>query len=89
MGETREVTSVLNLGIHQPGHSKHIGVLARSPWRVVDIPLIADQPWLMPVRVAGPLDFTVLAVWPLGRGWVDGALSYATQTSRVVAESSP
>jgi hypothetical protein len=30
MGETREVTSVLKLGIHQPGHSKHNGVLAQS-----------------------------------------------------------
>lgn len=89
MGEKREVTAVLKLGVDQPGHTKHIGVLARSPWRVEPLPLVADQPWLLPVRVTGPVDFTVLGVWALGREWVDGGLTYAMQTARVVAEVLP
>jgi hypothetical protein len=89
MDETREVTSVLKLAVDQPGHTKHIGVLARSPWRVEPLPVATDQPWLMPARVTGPVDFTVLAVWALGRDWVEGRLTYATQTARVVAAVLP
>lgn len=89
LDETREVTSVLKLGVDLPGHTKHIGVLARHPWRVEPLPLVADQPWLLPVRVTGPVDFTVLGVWALGRQWVDGGLTYAAQTARIVAEVLP
>ncbi|MBY9074243.1 endonuclease/exonuclease/phosphatase family protein [Nocardioides sp. WL0053] len=89
MDETREVTSVLKLGVDQPGHTKHIGVLARSPWRVEPLPLAADQPWLLPARVTGPADFTVLGVWALGREWVERGIDYAMQTTRVVAEVLP
>lgn len=87
--ETRTVSSVLKLAVDQPGHTKHIGVLARAPWRVEPLPLVANQPWVLPVRVTGPVDFTVLAVWALGANWVEGRLSYAAQTARVVAEVLP
>jgi endonuclease/exonuclease/phosphatase (EEP) superfamily protein YafD len=87
--DAREVTSVLKPGTDKPGHRKHIGVLARSPWRVEPLPLVADQPWLLPALVTGPVDLTVLAVWALGPEWVDGRLSYAAQTARVVSEVLP
>lgn len=41
------------------------------------------------MKVTGPVDFTVLAVWALGPNWVDGRLSYAAQMARVVAEVLP
>jgi endonuclease/exonuclease/phosphatase family metal-dependent hydrolase len=41
------------------------------------------------VKINGPVDFTVLAVWALGRNWVEGRLSYAAQTAMVVAEVLP
>lgn len=37
----------------------------------------------------GPVDFTLVAFWALGREWVDGRLSYASQASRVIAEILP
>lgn len=89
LGEAREVTAVLKLAVDQPGHTKHIGVLARDPWRVEALPLAEDQPWLVPVRVTGPLDFTVLAVWALGPEWGEDRLSYPSQTGRVVAQALP
>jgi endonuclease/exonuclease/phosphatase (EEP) superfamily protein YafD len=89
LGEAREVTAVLKLAVDQPGQTKQIGVLARDPWRVEELPLVEDQPWLLCARVTGPLDFTVLAVWALGPEWVEGRLSYATQTGRVVAQALP
>lgn len=89
LGERREVTAVLKLAVDQPGHTKHIGVLARDPWRVEALSLVEDQPWLLPVRITGPLDFTVFAVWALGPEWVEGRLSYANQTGRVVTHALP
>ena len=89
LDEAREVTAVLKLGVDQPGHTKHIGVLARDPWRVEELPRVEGQPLLLPARVTGPLDFTVLAVWALGPEWVEGRLSYAMQTGRVVAQTLP
>jgi exodeoxyribonuclease-3 len=87
--EAREVTAVLKLAVDQPGHTKHIGVLARDPWRVEELPHVENQPWLLPARVTGPLAFTVLAVWALGPEWVEGRLSYATQTARVITQTLP
>jgi exodeoxyribonuclease-3 len=89
MVDTREVTSVLKRGVDQPGHTKHLGVIARAPWRVSPLPYIEDQPWVLPVQVTGPVPFTVLAVWALGPTWVPGGLSYAAQTSRVVSDVLP
>jgi exodeoxyribonuclease-3 len=87
--ETRAVSSVLKLAVDQPGHTKHIGVLAQDPWHVEPLPLVPSQPWVLPVKVTGPVDFTVLAIWALGPNWVEGHLSYAAQTARVVAEVLP
>lgn len=87
--DVRVVSSVLKLAVDRPGHTKHIGVLAQEPWHVAPLPLISTQPWVLPVKVTGPVDFTILAVWALGSEWVDGHLSYAAQTSRVVDEVLP
>jgi hypothetical protein len=87
--EAREVTAVLKRGVDRPGHTKHIGVLARAPWRAEAVPLDQDQPWLLPVRITGPREFAVLAVWALGPEWVEGGLSYAAQTGRVVERFLP
>lgn len=89
LGEVREVSSVLKLAVDQPRHTKHIGVLAREPWHVEPLPLVSSQPWLLPVRVTGPIDFTILAVWALGPEWVEHRLSYARQTARVITEVLP
>lgn len=86
---SREVSAVLKLAVDQPGHTKHIGVFAQEPWRVEPLPLVPGQPWVLPVRVIGPVDFTVLAVWALGREWVADRLSYAAQTARVVVDLLP
>jgi exodeoxyribonuclease-3 len=89
LDEPREVTSVLRLAVDQPGHTKHIGVLARDPWRIEALPGVADQPWVLPVRVTGPVTFTLLATWALGPTWVRERLSYAAQTARIVDEIVP
>lgn len=89
LGEVRAVSSVLKLAVDRPGHTKHIGVLAQAPWHVEPLPLIPGQPWLLPVKVTGPVEFTVLAVWALGAEWVESRLSYAAQTARVVSEVLP
>jgi len=89
LNEARAVSSVLKLAVDQPGHTKHIGVLAQDPWRVEALPLVVSQPWVLPVKITGPVDFTVLAVWALGANWVEGRPSYAAQTARVVAEVLP
>ena len=89
LGQLRAVSSVLKLAVEQAGHTKHIGVLAQDPWHVEPLALIPSQPWLLPVRVTGPLDFTILAVWALGPTWIEHRLTYAEQTARVVAEVLP
>lgn len=89
LDDPRQVSAILKLAVDLPGHTKHIGVLARAPWQVEALPLVPDQPWLLPVRVTGPDDFTVLAVWALGPDWVEDRLSYAAQTARVVAHVLP
>ena len=86
---SREVSAVLKLAVDQPGHTKHIGVFAQEPWHIEQLPLPHGQPWVLPVRVIAPVDFTVLAVWALGREWVADRLSYAAQTARVVADLLP
>lgn len=89
LDEARKLSSVLKVGVDQPRHTKHIGVLARDPWQVVPLPLVPSQPWLLPVRITGPVEFTVLAVWALGPEWVEHRRSYSEQTARVVAEVMP
>ena len=89
LGHVREVSSVLKLAVEEPRHTKHIGVFPQDPWHVEPLPLVADQPGLLPVRVTGPVDFTVLAVWALGPDWVEQRLTYARQTARVIAEVLP
>lgn len=89
LGQVREVSSVLKLAVEEPRHTKHIGVFAQDPWHVEPLPLVSGQPWLLPVRVTGPVDFTVLAVWALGPEWLDNRLTYARQTARVIAEVLP
>ena len=89
LSDTREVSSVLVPAVDRPGHTKHIGVLGRDPWRVEPLPPVTDQPWLLPVEVTGPVTFTLLAVWALGPEWVDRGPSYPQQTARVVAEVLP
>lgn len=89
LGEPRAVSSVLKLAVEQPRHTKHIGVLAQDPWRVEPLPPVPSQPWLLPVRVIGPVEFTILAVWALGPEWVEERLTYAQQTARVITEVLP
>lgn len=66
-----------------------MGVLARGPWHVDGLPCVSDQPWVLPVLVLGPIDFTVLAVWALGTKYTPGRLSYAGQTTQVINELLP
>jgi hypothetical protein len=89
LGEQRAVSSVLKLAVDQPRHTKHIGVLARDPWHVEPLPLVESQPWLLPVRVTGPVEFTLLAVWTLGPEWLEGRPTYAQQTAMVIADVLP
>lgn len=89
LGGARAVSSVLKLAVEQPRHTKHIGVVAQDPWYVEPLALIPSQPWLLPVKVTGPVEFTVLAVWALGPEWVEDRLTYAQQTARVISEVLP
>lgn len=46
---------------------KGLGVLARPPWRIAEAPLSRRLPrWIRPVRVTGPADFILWAVWACG-----------------------
>lgn len=91
LGQTRTLTSTMRLAIERPGHTKHIAVLAQSPWRVVPLPFegSADHPWVVIARVHGPIDFTVVAFWALGPEWIEDRLPYATQASRVIDQVLP
>ena len=89
LGELRADSSVLKLAVEQPRHTKHIGVLAQDPWRVEPLPVVPGQPWLLPVRVTGPVEATTLAVWALGPEWVEGRLTYAQQTAQVISAVLP
>ena len=42
---------------------KHLGIFAQEPWQVEPLPDIEPSPWLLPVRVTGPSDFTLLGFW--------------------------
>lgn len=91
LAQTRDLSSVMRLGVDQPEHTKHIAVMAQAPWRVepLTLPDGALHPWVVAARVQGPVDFTVLAFWALGRKWVEGRLSYASQAGRVIDEVLP
>ena len=81
----REVTGLYHAPV--PPSPKCIGVLARAPWRVSAYPgLFPQLPWLLPAVVTGPVDFTVLAVWPVA---YPGAPSYPGQLARVLDEAFP
>jgi endonuclease/exonuclease/phosphatase (EEP) superfamily protein YafD len=70
-----------------PSSPKHIGVLARAPWTVTAHPKrFPELPWLLPATVTGPVNFTVLAVWPVT---LPGFPSYTGQLARVLAEAFP
>lgn len=88
-GRSAHVSHVSRLAVDQPGQTKEIAVLARSPWRVGCLPDVTGQPWVMPVKVSGPVDVTVLAVWTLGREWTAERLSYTAQLARVIDEVLP
>jgi endonuclease/exonuclease/phosphatase (EEP) superfamily protein YafD len=50
---------------------KHLAVVASAPWTVRDHPdLESAPPWTLPVRIEGPVSFTLLAIWPVRKpGW--------------------
>jgi hypothetical protein len=48
LDEAHEVTAVLKLAVDQPDHTKHIGVPARDPWRVEDLPSSRIKPGFCP-----------------------------------------
>ena len=69
-----------------PGTSKHLGVFARSPWRIEPVHGLSARPWLLPVRVTGPRSFVLLAFWaaePRRFG------SYTDQMARVIDDVLP
>lgn len=46
--------------------NKGLGVLARAPYRLSPaLDLAGDQEWILPLRVTGPVSFTLLAVWAM------------------------
>lgn len=75
----------LSAVVHLPvaGQRKHLGVFAQAPWCVEGLPRDPLQPWLLPVAVTGPADFTLLAVWALSPFYATG-LPYVAQVARVV-----
>jgi len=87
--QVRALSAISKLGVEGPGHTKCIAVLAQAPWAVEQLPLRADHPWLLPVRVRGPASFTLLAFWALGPEWVPGRPSYVAQAERVIHEILP
>lgn len=84
----RSITSVLRLGVDEPGHTKQLGVIAREPWKVEQLPRPVDQPWVVPALVHGPINFTAFAFWALTPRWVRGQ-SYSEQARRVIDELLP
>ncbi len=84
LDQHRELTSVLRQPV--PGGSKHLGVFAQDPWQVEPLHLSSavEMPWVLPVAVSGPLEFTLLAVWTQSK-----PSPYTAQTHRVVAELLP
>lgn len=70
-----------------PPSPKCIGVLARAPWSISALPSpVPDLPWPLPAAVTGPVDFTLLAVWPVTFA---GAPSYTAQLAQVLDGSFP
>lgn len=83
LDQVRELTSLMKAPL--PNGSKYLGVFAQSPWQIEPLELdVGSLPWLLPARVTGPIEFTLLAVWP-----VDSFGSYTSQTAKVIADVLP
>lgn len=84
LDQDRSLTHLIRLPV--AGARKHLGVLAQAPWTVqaLELEAAADMPWLLPVRVNGPVDFTLLAVWTQTQ-----PSPYTAQTRRVAEEILP
>ena len=68
--------------------NKGLGVLARRPWTlesVVKMGLLPRQKWIAPVRVQGPLEFLLLAVWA-GRVGAAKEMNYVGQIHEAVVK---
>jgi exodeoxyribonuclease-3 len=90
LDQDRDLTQVMKRPVEGPGSTKHLAVLAQTPWRVERIDVGASMPWLLPVRISGPVDFTVLAVWTVAMSGDKGRHpSYEEQTARVATEVVP
>jgi exonuclease III len=66
--------------------NKGLGVLARRPWALECVGKLGLQPrqrWIAPVRVRGPLEFLLLAVWA-GRVGDDKETNYVGQIYEAV-----
>lgn len=86
LDQVRELSSVLRPAFDRPGYKKHIGVLAQAPWTVERLPDIPEMPWVMPVRIAGPAEFTLLAHWALSPDALERKPAYTAQTLRLIEE---
>lgn len=84
---SRAVTQVVRRPVADSRHTKHIGVFARAPWRVEEVPHSEQLPWLVHARVTDDHgkfgSFDVLAVWGLSSQYA-GKRGYAQQTRDVI-----
>ena len=69
-----------------PNGPKHLGVFAQEPWRLEPLPFIEPSPWLLPVGVSGPVEFTLLGLWG---GEPKRFGSYASQLRHVATDVLP
>lgn len=89
LGQVRSLTQVTRPAFDTAGYKKCIGVFAQDPWTVHQLPVVDDMPWLLPVRVEGPTEFTLLAHWALSPDKLEGVATYVEQTRRVIDEVVP
>lgn len=89
LDQVRELTSVVRPAFDTPGYRKHIGAFAQDPWTVEELPSVPEMPWVMPVKVEGPISFTLLAHWALSPEKLEGSPVYTAQTLRVIEQVAP
>jgi exonuclease III len=68
--------------------NKGLGVLVRRPWALACVGKPGTQPrqrWIAPVRVQGPFEFLLLAVWA-GRAGDDKEMNYVGQIHEAVVK---